>query len=183
MWDNLRYCFSICLNGQTKTFRQYWEAKFGFYTVLRCHVLCPCTSYRLHPQVLYLTVSSRVHIEKLIVPQLDKIIPAHHGAWTVFSFSKQPASCPYPEPLSLKPHDVILFLLRSILILIVVLPCILISTKLFCQQMYLLLKHKMLQFIFKISFLIWLLHVSVPSDHHHCHCTATILTVLTMCFN
>ena len=41
------------------------------------------------------------------------------------------------------------------------------STKLFCQQMHLLLKHKMLQFIFKISFLIWLLHVSVPSDHHH----------------
>ena len=50
--------------------------------------------------------------------------------------------------------------------LIVVLPCILISTKLFYQQMRLLLKHKMLQFIFKISFLIWLLHVSVPSDHH-----------------
>ena len=51
-------------------------------------------------------------------------------------------------------------------ILIVVLPCILISTKLFYQQMHLLLKHKMLQFIFKISFLIWLLHVSVPSDNH-----------------
>ena len=45
--------------------------------------------------------------------------------------------------------------------LIVVLLCILISTKLFFQQMHLLLKHKMLQFIFKISFLIWLLHVSV----------------------
>ena len=52
------------------------------------------------------------------------------------------------------------------IILIVVLPCILISTKLFCQQMHLLLKHKMLQLIFKISFLIWLLHVSVPLDHH-----------------
>ena len=39
-------------------------------------------------------------------------------------------------------------------------------TKLFYQQMHLLLKHKMLQFIFKISFLLWLLHVSVPSDHH-----------------
>ena len=50
--------------------------------------------------------------------------------------------------------------------LIVVLPCILISTKLIYQQMHLLLKHKMLQFIFKISFLIWLLHVSVTSDHH-----------------
>ena len=33
------------------------------------------------------------------------------------------------------------------------------STKLFFQQMHLLLKHKMLQFIFKISFPIWLLHV------------------------
>ena len=32
--------------------------------------------------------------------------------------------------------------------------------------MHLLLKHTMLQFIFEISFLIWLLHVSVPSDHH-----------------
>ena len=50
--------------------------------------------------------------------------------------------------------------------IIVVLPCILISTKLFYQQMHLLLKHKMLQFIFKIPFLLWLLHVSVPSDHH-----------------
>ena len=39
-------------------------------------------------------------------------------------------------------------------------------TKLFCQQMHFLLKHKMLQFTFKISFLIWLLHVSVLSDHH-----------------
>ena len=52
------------------------------------------------------------------------------------------------------------------LTLIVVLPCILISTKLFYQQMHLLLKHKMLQIIFKISFLLWFLHVSVPSDHH-----------------
>ena len=50
--------------------------------------------------------------------------------------------------------------------LIAVLPCILISTKLFYQQMHFLLKHKMLQFVLKISFLIWLLHVSVPSDHH-----------------
>ena len=50
--------------------------------------------------------------------------------------------------------------------LTVVLPCILIRTKLFYQQMHLLLKHKMLRFIFKIYFLIWLLHVSVPSDHH-----------------
>ena len=35
---------------------------------------------------------------------------------------------------------------------IVVLPYILISTKLFYQQMHLVLKHKMLQFIFKIYF-------------------------------
>ena len=41
-----------------------------------------------------------------------------------------------------------------------------IFTKVFYQQMHLLLKDKMLQFIFKISHLIWLLHVSVPSDHH-----------------
>ena len=40
------------------------------------------------------------------------------------------------------------------------------SHGIFCQQMHLLLKHKMLQFVFKISFLIWLLHVSVSSDHH-----------------
>jgi hypothetical protein len=36
-------------------------------------------------------------------------------------------------------------------ILIVVLPCILISSKLFCQQMHSLLKHKMLQLTLKIS--------------------------------
>jgi hypothetical protein len=36
-------------------------------------------------------------------------------------------------------------------ILIVVLPCILIISKLFCQQMHSLLKHKMLQLTFKIS--------------------------------
>ena len=37
------------------------------------------------------------------------------------------------------------------LFLIVVFPCILISTKLFCQQMHCLLKHKMLQFVLRIS--------------------------------
>lgn len=103
------------MNGQTKTFRQYWETKVGFHTVLRCHVLCPCTSYRLRPRVFYLTVSSRVLIQKLTVPQLDIKLPAHHEASTVLSFSKQPANCTYPEPLSLTPHDVILFFLSSIL--------------------------------------------------------------------
>ena len=64
--------------------------------------------------------------------------------------------------------------------LIVVLPCILISTKLFFQQMYLLLKHKMLQFIFKISFPIWLLHVSVSSDHHQGAYGGTLLKLLSL---
>jgi hypothetical protein len=110
MWANLRYCFSICLNGQTKTFLQYWETKVGFQAVLQWHILCPCTSYRLRPQVLYLTVWSRVHIEKLVVPQLDKKLPAHHTAWTVLSCSKQPTSCPCPEatrchPVSFKFHS------------------------------------------------------------------------------
>ena len=59
--------------------------------------------------------------------------------------------------------------------LIVVLPCILISTKLFCQQIHFLLKHKMLRFIFKMSFLIWLLHVSVPSDNHQGAYDGTLL--------
>jgi hypothetical protein len=36
-------------------------------------------------------------------------------------------------------------------VLIVVSPCILISSKLFCQQRHSLLKHKMLQFTLKIS--------------------------------
>ena len=53
--------------------------------------------------------------------------------------------------------DVMLCHWISITVLMVVLPCILISTKLFYQQIHLLLKHKMLQFIFKISFLLWLL--------------------------
>jgi hypothetical protein len=39
----------------------------------------------------------------------------------------------------------------SNLFLIVVLPCILISSKLFCQQMHSLLEHKMLQFTVKMS--------------------------------
>ena len=65
-------------------------------------------------------------------------------------------------------------------ILIVVLPCILISTKLFFQQMHILLKHKMLQFIFKISFLIWLLHVSVSSDHHQGAYGRTLLKLLSL---
>ena len=64
--------------------------------------------------------------------------------------------------------------------LIVVLPCILISTKLFCQQMHLLLKHKMLQFIFKISFLIWLLHVSGSSDHHQGAYNGTLLKLVSL---
>jgi hypothetical protein len=49
-------------------------------------------------------------------------------------------------------------------ILIVVLSCILISIKLSFQKMHYLLKHKMLQFVFK-CFFTQLLHVSVPSDH------------------
>ena len=65
-------------------------------------------------------------------------------------------------------------------ILIVALPCILISTKLFFQQMHLLLKHKMLQFIFKISFLIWLLHVSVSSDHHQGAYDGTLLKLQSL---
>jgi hypothetical protein len=42
-------------------------------------------------------------------------------------------------------------LLILLLFLIVVLPCILISSELFCQQMHFLLKHKMLQFTHKVS--------------------------------
>ena len=64
--------------------------------------------------------------------------------------------------------------------LIVVLLCILTSTKLFCQQMHLLLKHKMLQFIFKISFLIWLRHVSVSSDHHQGTYDGTLLKSVSL---
>ena len=55
-----------------------------------------------------------------------------------------------------------------------------ICTKLFFQQMHLLLKHKILQFIFKISFLIWLLHVSVSSDHHQGAYDGTLLKLLSL---
>jgi hypothetical protein len=51
-----------------------------------------------------------------------------------------------------------------LLFLIAVLPCILISIKLSFQQMHYLLKHKMLQFLFKFFFT-QLLHISVPLDH------------------
>ena len=49
----------------------------------------------------------------------------------------------------------VVVLVELVLVVIVVvslcfLPCILISTNLFCQQMHFLLKHKMLQFVFKI---------------------------------
>jgi hypothetical protein len=68
-------------------------------------------------------------------------------------------NCPY---YSLTPSYVqIRILLSSLLlnalnqlfliVLIVVLPCILISSKLFCQQIHSLLKHKMLQLTLKIS--------------------------------
>jgi hypothetical protein len=43
------------------------------------------------------------------------------------------------------------FGIQQELVLIVVLPCILISSKLVCQQMHSLLKHKMLQLTLKIS--------------------------------
>jgi hypothetical protein len=59
-------------------------------------------------------------------------------------------------------------------ILIVVLPCILISKKLSFQQRHYLLKHKMLQFLFE-CFFTQLLHVSVPLDHHQgAHITALL---------
>ena len=47
-------------------------------------------------------------------------------------------------------------------------------------QMHLLLKRKMLQFIFKISFLIWLLHVSVSSDHHQGAYDGTLLKLVSL---
>jgi hypothetical protein len=56
-------------------------------------------------------------------------------------------------------------ILIQLVVLIVVLPCILISMKLSCQQMHYLLKPKMLQFVFK-CFFTQLLHVSVLLDHH-----------------
>ena len=64
--------------------------------------------------------------------------------------------------------------------LIVVLLFILINIKLFCQQMHLLLKHKMLQILFKISLLIWLLHISVPSDHHQGAYDGTLLKLVSL---
>ena len=58
-------------------------------------------------------------------------------------------------------------------------PCILISTKLFCQKMHYLLKHKILQFIGKI-FSLWLLHVSVSSDHHQEAYSGTLLKLVSL---
>jgi hypothetical protein len=54
------------------------------------------------------------------------------------------------------------------LLLIVVLPCILISLKLSFQQMHYLLKYKMLQYLFK-CFFTQLLHFSVRLDHQGAH--------------
>jgi hypothetical protein len=69
-------------------------------------------------------------------------------------------------------HSLLMSEKRNPLILIVVLPCILVSIKLFCQQMHYLLKHKMLQFVLKY---LWLLHVSVPLDHHQGAYIGTLL--------
>jgi hypothetical protein len=48
-------------------------------------------------------------------------------------------------------HIIIRLFIKVLVIVIVVLPCILISSKLFCRQMHSLLKHKMLQRTLKIS--------------------------------
>jgi hypothetical protein len=69
---------------------------------------------------------------------------------------------------------------QSYVILIVVLPCILISSKLFCQQMPSLLKHKMLQLTLKISLFIRLLYVSVHSDHHQGAYDGTLLKLQSL---
>jgi hypothetical protein len=54
------------------------------------------------------------------------------------------------ENCSLK-HSFVVAFPTVLIVLIVVLPCIVISSKLFCQQMHSLLKRKMLQLTLKIS--------------------------------
>jgi hypothetical protein len=62
--------------------------------------------------------------------------------------------------------------------LIVVLPCILIRSKFFFfQQMHSLLKHKMLHLK---CLSIWLLHVSVHSDHHQAAYDGTLLKLQSL---
>jgi hypothetical protein len=51
------------------------------------------------------------------------------------------------------------------------------SSKLFCQQMHSLLKHKMLHL--KYLF-IWLLHVSVHSDHHQLAYVGTLIKLQSL---
>src|SRR5215469_18857529 len=51
--------------------------------------------------------------------------------------------------------------------------------KLFCQQMHYLLKHKMLQFLFKYLF-IWLLNISVLLDHHQGAYIGTLLKLQSL---
>jgi hypothetical protein len=63
--------------------------------------------------------------------------------------SRVPANCPYPEPARSSPYTPHPTSRRSILILIVVPPCILVSTNDFLQRMHCLLKHEILQFVFK----------------------------------
>ena len=107
------------------------------------------------------TITSRILASKLFVKRrrLRKYTNAHH---------QRTNSCPWITEKIKRPRDTA-WLNRNEQ------ACFydhktnkgkFISTKLFYQQMHLLLKHKMLQFIFKIYFLLWLLHVSVPSDHH-----------------
>jgi hypothetical protein len=67
----------------------------------------------------------------------------------------------------------------AIAFLVVVLPCILISSKLFYQQMHSLLKHKCYNLHLKCLF-IWLLHVSVHSDRHQGAYDGTLLKLQSL---
>jgi hypothetical protein len=69
-------------------------------------------------------------------------------------------------------------MIKRSIILIVVPPCILISTNYFFQRMHRLLKHKILQFVFKCY--TWPLHVSVPLDHLQGAHIRTLLKLLKL---
>ena len=72
-------------------------------------------------------------------------------------------------------HELQLINIVTSIILIVTLPCILISTKFFLPTNALFIKNVKCYSLYLKYLFIWLLHVLVPLDHHQGACSGTLL--------
>jgi hypothetical protein len=124
--------------------------------------LWPVRLYNISPHLINGTSSEKIVIEH----KMCVLIGSTNFVWNI-SHSKKKLSR-YGQ--------------KCIWVLIVVLPCILISIKLSFQRMHYLLKHKILQFVFKCLFYTQPLHVSVPLDHLQGAYIRTLLKLLKLQF-